>query len=488
MDTESRCRPWHRSAIARNTAMRIAKKLFFFFLLFILIFYGTVFDLLFKVRDMSSLSGRIVGVNNQTAALSRTMEDALLDMEVNEKKLRLLKKDLYVDGFNKALNTYKGALSSIRALDNAPVWQTIDAAYSSYTRPIRPKAVSTAEQGWAARDMILQWSADIDAARKANQALTDKALIRINTLSRKIVHNGMIGFGISIMVGLFGILFISRSMLAPLNRLKAGLTQVSNDNFSHRIKVQSGDEFGEVTRAFNDMSRQLLADEEIRSEFIATLSHEIRTPLASVRESVNMVSEGILGPVTPQQQKFLSIAGKETARIAALLTRLLDAAGLETRAGETKATDPNMLVEEAVHRLASQAATARVLLEVTPWPKAPRVQANPDEILQVLINLLENAIKFSGEDDHIKIFLTRNAAHLTFSISDSGPGIPPGKEGLVFKKYYRTPEVRNHADGMGLGLNIAKRIVQAHGGEIAVTNNTGRGCTFSFSLPCIQSA
>ena len=465
----------------------IAKKLFLFFFLFILIFYGTVFDLLFKVREMSARSQRIVAVNNRIAALSKTMENALLDMEVNGRKLRLLKKGLYFEGFKKAQSAYNEALTSILALDNTPLWRNLDAAYGPYIRPAPPREALASKEGWAGTDLILQWSADIDAARKANQARIDRALIRINTLSGRIVHNGMIGFGISIMIGLFGILFISRSMLAPLNRLKTGLSQVSNDNFSHRIPVRSGDEFGEVTQAFNSMSRQLGADEEIRSEFIATLSHEIRTPLASVRESVNMVSEGILGPVTRRQKKFLSIAGKETARIASLLNRLLDAAGRENQAGPVEALDPNVLVDEAVHRLASQAQTANVRVEFTPMPDAPAVQANPGQILQVLINLLENAIKFSGEDDRIDLFLSRDTRNLIFNISDRGPGIPPGQEGLIFKKYYRTREVRNHADGVGLGLSIAKRIVRGHGGEITVANNKGQGCTFSFSLPCAKT-
>ena len=466
----------------------IAKKLFLFFFLFILIFYGTVFDLLFKVREMSARSERIVGVNNRVAALSRTMQDTLLDLETNARKLRLLKKELYFDGFEKAVAAYGEALSSILILDDSPLWRELDSRYGPYIRPVPSKAALASKKGWAGTDQVPGWAADIDAARRANRALTERALIRINTLSGRIVHNGFIGFGISILVGLFGILFISRSMLVPLNRLKTGLAHVSNDNFSHQIPVRSTDEFGELTRAFNNMSRQLRADEEIRTEFIATLSHEIRTPLASVREAVNMVSEGILGPVTRRQQKFLSIAGKETARIAGLLNRLLDAAGRESVPGNPEALDPNTLVREAVQRLAGQAETAGVRVGFTPLPSAPPVLANPEEILQVLINLLENAIKFSGEADRIDLFLTQEARYLLFNISDSGPGIPPGQESLVFKKYYRTREVRDHADGVGLGLSIAKRIVRAHGGEIFVVNNDNRGCTFSFSLPLAKTA
>ncbi|WP_022665638.1 HAMP domain-containing sensor histidine kinase [Desulfospira joergensenii] len=466
----------------------IAKKLFILFFLFILIFYGTVFDLFFKVREMSARSARIVGVNNRIAALSKKMQDNLVDMDVNGKKLRLLKKDLYFTGFERARKGYIEAIADILSLNPEPPWPDLNTAYGQYIRPGPKKEMLAAGDGWEGAGRVPQWTADIETARKENQTRIDQALIRINTLSRLIVRNGMVGFGISIMVGLLGVLFITRSMLAPLNRLKTGLSQVSNDNYNHLIPVRSRDEFGELTQAFNDMSRQLKADEEIRSDFIATLSHEIRTPLSSVRESVNLVSEEVLGPVNEQQQKFLSIAGKETARITNLLNRLLDTASLDTGPGEILPLEPNHLIRETVQRLAGRAELARVNVSFTPMEEAPKVMGDPEEILQVLINLLDNAIKFSAENSRITLFLTLEAQHLMFNISDAGPGIPREKQRLVFKKYYRTQEVRDHADGVGLGLNIARRIVQAHGGTIFVKNNRDRGCTFSFSLPCVKNA
>ena len=461
----------------------IAKKLFILFFLFILIFYGTVFDLFFKVREMSARSARIVGVNNRVAALSKTLQDNLVEMDVNGKKLKLLKKDLYFNGFEKARKAYREALTEILRLNPAVSWSDVDTAYGPYIRPGMPKSVLADGNGWEGSSRVPQWTTDIETARKENQSRIDQSLIRINTLSRLIVRNGMIGFGISIMVGLLGALFIARSMLAPLNRLKAGLSQVASDNYNHLIPVRSRDEFGELTQAFNNMSRQLQADEEIRSDFIATLSHEIRTPLSSVRESVNMVAEEVLGPVNQQQQKFLAIAGKETDRITHLLNRLLDTACLGTRPGEPVPLDPNRLVQDAIQRLSSRAKTAGIGIFFSPMKAASAVMGDPEEILQVLINLLDNAIKFSNEKGAVTVFLKPEIQHLQFNISDIGPGIPREKQKLVFQKYYRTREVRDHADGVGLGLNIARRIVQAHGGTISVKNNTDQGCTFSFTLP-----
>ena len=469
----------------------IAKKLFIFFCLFILICYGTVVDLSFKVREMSAMSARIVGVNNKIATLSKIMQDNLVEMDVNGKKFNLLKKDLYFEGFEKARKAYAEAFADILKLDGAAaddaLWTDLNGAYGQYVRPGMEKKMLSAGNGWEGAAMVSQWMADIENAGKENQARINRSLIRINTLSRLIVRNGMIGFGISIMVGFLGCLFISRSMLIPLNRLKTGLAQVSNDNYNHLIPVQSRDEFGELARAFNDMNRQLKADEEIRSDFIATLSHEIRTPLSSVRESVNLVSEEVLGPINKKQQKFLSIAVKETARITHLLNRLLDTASLDTRPGEPVSIDPNRLVQDTVQRLAGRAELAGITITFTPMKEAPEVMGDFEELLQVLINLLDNAIKFSSENSQITLFLTLSNQHLFFNISDTGPGIPREKQRLIFKKYYRAREVRTHSDGVGLGLNIARRIVRTHGGAIFVNNNTDRGCTFSFTLPCAKN-
>lgn len=464
----------------------IAQKLFILFFLFILIFYGTVFDLFFKVREMSARSAHIVGVNNRIAVLSKAMQDNLLDMDINGRKLILLKKDLYFNGFEKARQAYIVALADILTLAPAPLWRLLDKRYGPYICPAPKETLLTPGKQWFGTGLTARWAEDIDAARKENQILIDQSLIRINTLSEGIVRNGIVGFGISILVGLLGVLFITRSMLAPMARLKTGLSQVADDNYSHKIPVRSRDEFGELTRAFNHMSRQLKADDEIRSEFIATLSHEIRTPLSSVKESVDMVSQGVLGPVNAQQQKFLTIARMETARITTLLKRLLDTARLETDSALSVPLDPNTLIRDAVQRLAGQAEAARVSVSFTPMEGAPAVVAAPDEILQVLINLLDNAIKFSRKDGRITLSLAQKDRHLIFNVSDTGPGIPPEKQRLIFKKYYRAREVRNHADGVGLGLNIARRIVQAHGGAIFVNNNRDRGCTFSFSLPCTE--
>ncbi len=471
----------------------ISKKLFIFLFFFIFIFYGTVYSLFIKVREMSNASARIVGISNRIAVLSNELKINLLDMDANIKKLKLLKKDVYFDYVGTARRNYQKVLLEIMELDARRVapagyWYDIDHNFGGHIQSgVSMEKSMDEEYTWIDADVMDQWMTAIAMARKDNEDRIEQALILINHLSRQVMRNCMIGFGISIVVGIMGIWFISRSIIVPLNKLKSGLKLVSVDNYTYEMDMTSKDEFGELAAAFNDMNRQLKADDEIRSDFIATLSHEIRSPLSSIRESVNMLAEEVFGPVNGKQKKFLTIAGNEIARITSLLNHLLDASVLVsgTEKRPVSSFDPNQLVKSAISSITPGAQTRGIRTKFKVLEQPPMVKGNEKEIMQVIINILDNAVKFSPDNSQVDVRLTRGPGKhfLTCGISDEGPGIPEDKKNLIFKKYYRAREVRTHMDGVGLGLNIARRIVQANGGAIFVKNNPDKGCTFSFTLP-----
>ncbi|HCY86680.1 MAG TPA: sensor histidine kinase [Desulfobacteraceae bacterium] len=445
---------------------------------------------------MSRTSDRIVSVNTEIGALSKNLKDSLIDMDANFKKFRLLKKETYFDYFETARTAYNKDLnriihlsrsggSSANAEGEAAAWLKIRDDYKDLAGFKAGEPTAIPDGAWASDERLALWMDALKEAGRTNREAVEAALIRMNAQSRQVMRNGIIGFGISILVGALGVIFISRSVLSPLHRLKKGLNQVSNDNYAHVLPVTSGDEFGELAAAFNRMNRQLKADEGLRSDFIATLSHEIRTPLSSIRESVNMIGEEVLGPVNDRQKKFLKIAGDETLRITYLLNHLLDTSVLA--AGAEKADpvplDPEQLVKDTVQGLAAPAAAKQIEIHRHPARGLPRVMGEAKEIRQVLVNLIGNALKFSPENSRVDIRMSDEKDRVRFSISDRGPGIPEEKQALIFKKYYRDESVRKHLDGVGLGLSIARQIVRAHGGEINLKNNKDGGCTFFFTLP-----
>lgn len=475
----------------------IAKKLSILCLLFILILYGTVLDLLINIQTMSGASGQIVSINNEVAALSKLMLDSLISMDVNDKKYRLLKKTIYLSYFETARKDYIKAFDHILEFDSSQyrlpeVWSQIQKKFQPYLLPYtqpRPGITSsdTPSSMWIQEPLLEAWMTSISSAREYNEKQIEQSLIDINDRSRQSVKKGMIGFGVSIVVGILGVWFISKSMLKPLNKLKNGLKGIAHDNYDHVIEIKSNDEFGELASVFNDMSRQLKESESIRSDFIAILSHEIRTPLASIRESVNMIIEDVFGPINDKQRKFLEIASSEISRITLLLNHLLNVSMLKSDSEKIRpeVLDPNQLINDAAMGLIGTANSRNVELKVCELDNAPYVMGIRSEILQVLLNIIGNAVKFSYKNSFIEISLFEDIADnkLIFKVSDQGPGIPEEEQSLVFKKYYRSKEVRTHMDGVGLGLNISKRIIQAHGGSIYMENNSDKGCSFFFTLP-----
>jgi signal transduction histidine kinase len=235
------------------------------------------------------------------------------------------------------------------------------------------------------------------------------------------------------------------------------------------------------------MADRLRKEERMRSDFISMLSHEIRTPLTSIRESVNLIADEVFGSINERQKRFLQIAGAEIERITELLNHLLQVSRMESGMLRIhpRPLNPTLLVTTSLHRLTPAAEAKDVKISTLLHPDLPLVMGDPDHLQQVLLNLLGNAIKFSPEGSEISVKATPDelAQSVKFSVSDNGPGIPVEEQALVFQKYYRASGIKDHVDGVGLGLSISKLIVEAHGGGVWVESQFGMGTTFGFTVP-----
>ena len=466
------------------------------FLFLISIFYGTLLLLFVDIQRLKETSQQIISINNQVASLSKGMHDNLINMDVNLKKFKLLKKKVYLSYFETARNDFSGGIEQILNL-NSPAhpissqWKWIQKSFHenihASTVPDSPSKLPV----WVEESVMNKWLEGISTARKENQQQIEQALIRINDLGRQSVKKSFTGLLVSFFAGILGAIVISKSMIGPIKKLKHGLNDISNDNYK-LIEINSQDEFSELASAFNNMSKQLKEDDELRSDFIAILSHEIRTPLSSIRESVNMIIESVLGPVNETQKKFLKIARSEINRINDLLDHLLDVSMLESSSEKItpESIDPNQLLRDVSRSLISKAKINNVTIRLHELKDAPMVMGVKNEIMQVLLNIVHNAVKFSGTNSFVDIYVLANKDNkvLSFRVSDQGPGIPDEEQFLIFKKYYRAKDVRKHMNGVGLGLNIAKRIIHSHGGRIYMENNRKSGCSFFFTLPKINES
>lgn len=252
------------------------------------------------------------------------------------------------------------------------------------------------------------------------------------------------------------------------------------------VEDSLGRTVGMVT-VLNDITKQKEV-ERLKSNFVAGVSHELRTPLVSMRQSLSLILNKTTGPITQQQEEFLSIADRNLQRLTNLINDLLDLSKLE--AGKMtinrKLSALENIVNEAINGLNNWAKSRGIALEKNIPPGIPEVNVDSDRIIQVLTNLIGNAVKFTPENGRITISALINEVigAVDVSVTDTGVGITKENLPKVFDKFYQTGEKSlAQVSGTGIGLSIAKEIVELHSGKIWVESEYGKGTRFTFSLP-----
>lgn len=244
-------------------------------------------------------------------------------------------------------------------------------------------------------------------------------------------------------------------------------------------------ETGEVVGAtviLQDVTR-LRRFDELKNDLVATVAHEFRTPLTSLRMAVHLVAEGMVGAVTEKQADLLFAAREDCERLQGIVDDLLDLSRIQ--AGqlrlEVRRVSPEELVAAALDSQRAAAAERGVRLEKQVGLDVESVDVDPDRLGLVLGNLVGNGVKHTPAGGEVEVRVAREGTRVRFEVRDTGEGIAPEQQGRIFEKFYRAPGAP--VGGAGLGLSIAKEIVQAHGGELGVVSAPGRGSTFWFTLP-----
>jgi len=226
--------------------------------------------------------------------------------------------------------------------------------------------------------------------------------------------------------------------------------------------------------------------EELKDEFLSKASHELRTPLAVITETVALMLNGALGPTTEEQRQFLQNANGQLERLGGLLNDLLDLSKIE--AGrmvlEREQLDLAAVIHEACQTMRVGAKGRHIMYQPT---TIPAVFADRNRLMQVLMNLLSNAIRFTPEGGTVTLATTAQEPCVMCSVADTGPGMPKEQLGKLFTKFEQLTQPTAHQrQGTGLGLAISKELVQLHGGTIRVDSELGHGTTFTFTLPVYQ--
>ncbi len=286
--------------------------------------------------------------------------------------------------------------------------------------------------------------------------------------------------------------FVTRQVVTPIQAISRASQRITQGHYHERVivpgLVSEGvlDELGELAWNFNRMAEQLARVEEARRQWLADLSHEMRTPLASIRAYI----EGLLDGVLPPEPHIFAQVLREVQRLERFIDDLREVSRLEAGALDLRLTPvaPQELVDEALNRFRPAYQEKGVALHAEVDPRTPRVQVDRERFLQVLSNLLDNALRYTPEGGRVTLrVFPEGRRWVRFEVQDTGIGIPPEHLPHIFKRFYRVEPSRSRGHGgSGLGLTIVRLLVEAHGGQVwAESPGPGQGSTFIVRLPAV---
>ena len=289
------------------------------------------------------------------------------------------------------------------------------------------------------------------------------------------------GVGGALVATLAGVI-VARYITRPLHEIEEAARSVALGDASRRASVSSSDELGELAASFNTMAASLANQERTRQQFIADVAHELRTPLTVLQGEIEALQDGVTKP----SRERLESLHEETQ----LLNRLVE--DLRTLsladAGELKlqvSSEPAAaIIRRGVSAMREAAERANVGLKIDLASDLPAVPVDGQRLLQVLINLLSNAIRHTPPGGEVRVSADATQDQVRVHVQDSGSGIPQEALPHVFDRFFRVDPSRTRSSGgSGLGLAIARQLIRAHGGEIWAENNKEPGATVSFTLP-----
>ncbi len=289
-------------------------------------------------------------------------------------------------------------------------------------------------------------------------------------------------------------IWIARQLVRPIERMETAALAAAAGDLSHQVPVQTSDELGALASAFNYMVGEVRTMLEQQRAFVANASHELRTPLTNIKlriEAVRTLGEEDAEITT----RYLAEIESEADRLTRLANQLLDLAHLESDGVLTpaEATDIAPALHQTAEIMSLRAQRAGIALHVKVPATLPPCRVYPDDVEEAVVNLLDNAIKYTPGGGSVTLSATHEDQRVAVRIADTGPGIPAADLPHIFDRFYRVDKVRSRSkgatagegSGAGLGLAIARQLVEHNDGQIRVESVPGQGTTFVLSFPAV---
>ncbi len=323
------------------------------------------------------------------------------------------------------------------------------------------------------------------------QALQAQTRERVGTIAQQSQAARRTALFLVAAAGVLAILigvWLTQSISGPIDELDAGMRAVSEGDFGHPLGIAATrrDEFGRLAQSYNSMAMQLRELDRLKAEFVSVASHELKTPINVITGYLQLLKENVYGPLTERQMEIVNTLAAQGKSLGRLVRGLLDVSRFEAGGGRI---DPRTIPLPAF--LGDLERTFRVLAiqrEVTfevsrEGDLPPEVVWDPEQINEVLGNLLSNAFKFTSRGGTVRLIVAPEDDMVKLTVADTGAGIPAAQLPYVFEKFYTADNQTTGLKGTGLGLAIAKGIAMAHGGGITVQSAVGVGTSFTIHLP-----
>ena len=451
-----------------------------------------------QLRDVRNLTESILKVDTRILDHEKTLAELLLAQSRAEQKFTITKDEAWYLQFVRLKIDFEGRLQSALALEDSaatPILRQVanyfhryDELVSAEARLVRAGGPYRQAQYKQDKDALIDsMLAAFEKLRLNQQQLTyAKVADLAATADQAGKVSGMIGVACLLAIVLMSLL-ITKSITRPIGLLKSKTREIAQGNFEGKLLVRSPSEIGELAGAINSMCEKLQELDRLKADFFAYMSHELRTPLTAIKEGTGLLLDGVGGETTDKQRKLLGILAEESNRLINVVNSLLDLSKMEAgmMVYDFEVTHVDPLIKRAVAEITPLVEAKRITLESDVEGTLVPVRIDPERILQVLRNLLGNAVKFTPTGGLVRIAAKPADGKLAISVKDSGPGIAAESLTSIFEKFNQgsrqTPYIRQ---GTGLGLAIAKTIITTHGGKIWAESELGKGSTFVFVLPC----
>jgi two-component system sensor histidine kinase GlrK len=470
------------------------------FLTIILLLTAINMFALYQTRHVIEQSTAVVSKHYPAIDTARWLLANLYTQERNDKKYRAVRDAVFLKRFHEEAGAFRQTLSSLRQHEASE-----DAQNSL-------KAVESLHNEYQTlfRNEIRLPAAAMPGQRREYETLRNTIVDKISLALRTYleIHEGMVTASVTesvqryeraaamtkhlsigaLLLGLGLAVVATYSILTPLHRLQKHIHEIGRGNFRVSVDVAAPSDLRDLVESVRSMGRKLQELDDMKADFLAYMTHELRSPMTAIHAGTQLLLTEIPGTLTQSQRHSLQLMENGSVRLIEMVSALLDLTKIEAGMMQYNITSTDIMtnVHVSIKKMRLLADQEKIRIEVEGPRASTLVLADGTRIQQVLDNLLSNALKFSDEGStiHLKLEPDLQAKVMHISVSDTGSGISSESLPHIFEKFYVAPgPTKRKVPGSGIGLALAKKIVEAHGGRIWADSELGKGTTMRFVLP-----